>query len=452
MNRAVVVLMTKLILCVLLFAEAPGLSGLLMPALRAGDHWEQWRGPNGAGVSFDENLPDQWSATQNVAWKSVVPGRGFSSPVVWGGRIFLTTSVEGPVIPGAKGATHIYLGEIFVHPDSVGADRAYRLYVVCFDAKDGRMLWQRLAFEGRVFEQRHKDNSYATPTPLVDGDAVYAYFGSEGLYAFDLNGNLKWKTSPGNLPALGIGVAGSPAMDHNRIFLQCDLEERQQSFVAAFDKHTGKEIWRTPRDANSGDVTAGWVSPLLVGRELVLVGSKMLVGYEPATGKELWHSTKGVLGIPLASPVAGLGMVFASAGVPDKRVLAVQLGRSGEVAEKWTYPKGAGYVPSPILYGGYLYVMNDHGLLTCLDAETGKPVYEGKRPPEPGDYLASPVAFGGKLFITNTEGDTFVIKAGPEYRVLRKNSLDEAVYASFAISAGGIFIRSEHHIFRIGHP
>jgi outer membrane protein assembly factor BamB len=273
------------------------------------------------------------------------------------------------------------------------------------------------------------------------------------LYAYDLEGNLQWKMSPGNLPALGIGVAGSPAMDRERIFLQCDLEERQQSFVAAVDKRTGTEVWRTPRDANSGEVTAGWVSPLLVRgdsrNELVLAGSKMLIGYDPAAGKELWHSTKGVLGIPLASPVAGLGMVFASAGVPDKRVLAVPLGRAGEIAEKWSYSKGAGYVPSPILYGDYLYVMNDRGLLTCLDARTGNPVYEDKRPPEPGDYLASPVAFAGKIFITNTEGDTFVIQAGREHGVLRKNSLGEPVYASFALAAGSIFIRAERHLYRI---
>jgi outer membrane protein assembly factor BamB len=426
---------------------------LFVSALNAADHWEQWRGPGSAGTSTDENLPDRWSATQNVTWKTEVPGRGFSSPVVWGDRIFLTTSIEGPIMPGVKGATHIYLGQIFVHPDSVGADRSYQLLVLCFDATNGRILWQRLAYEGPVFEQRHKSNSYATPTPLVDGERVYAYFGSEGLYAYDLDGSLQWKTSPGSLAALGIGVAGSPAMDRERIFLQCDLEERQQSFVAAVDKNTGKEVWRTARNANSGEVTAGWVSPLFVGganrNELVLVGSKMLIGYDPGTGKKLWHSTKGVLGIPLASPVAGLGMVFASAGVPDKRVLAVPLGGNGEIAEKWTYSKGAGYVPSPILYGDYLYVMNDHGWLTCLDARTGNPVYEGKRPPEPGDYLASPVAFAGKIFITNTEGDTFAINAGPEHRVLVKNSLAEPVYASFALAAGSIFIRAEQHLYRI---
>jgi outer membrane protein assembly factor BamB len=426
---------------------------LFVSTLDAANHWEQWRGPGGAGVSTDENLPERWSATENITWKTEVPGRGFSSPVVWGDRVFLTTSIEGPILPGVKGATHIYLGQIFVHPDSVGADRSYQLFVLCFDAKNGRSLWQRLAYEGPVFEQRHKSNSYATPTPLVDGECVYAYFGSEGLYAYDLEGNLQWKMSPGNLPALGIGVAGSPAMDRERIFLQCDLEERQQSFVAAVDKRTGTEVWRTPRDANSGEVTAGWVSPLLVRgdsrNELVLAGSKMLIGYDPAAGKELWHSTKGVLGIPLASPVAGLGMVFASAGVPDKRVLAVPLGRAGEIAEKWSYSKGAGYVPSPILYGDYLYVMNDRGLLTCLDARTGNPVYEDKRPPEPGDYLASPVAFAGKIFITNTEGDTFVIQAGREHGVLRKNSLGEPVYASFALAAGSIFIRAERHLYRI---
>jgi outer membrane protein assembly factor BamB len=427
---------------------------LFVSALDAANHWEQWRGPGGAGISTDENLPDRWSATGNITWKTEVPGRGFSSPIVWGDRVFLTTSIEGPILPGVKGTTHICLGQLFVHPDSVGADRSYQLFVLCFDANNGRMLWQRLAYEGPVFEQRHKSNSYATPTPLVDGERVYAYFGSEGLYAYDLEGNLKWKMSPGNLPALGIGVAGSPAMDRDRIFLQCDLEERQQSFVAAFDKSTGNEVWRTPRNANSGEVTAGWVSPLLVRgdkrNELVLAGSKMLTGYDPGTGKELWHSTKGVLGIPLASPVAGLGMVFASAGVPDKRVLAVPLGRIGEAAEKWIYSKGAGYVPSPILYGDFLYVMNDHGLLTCLDARTGNPVYEGRRPPEPGDYLASPVAFAGKIFITNTEGDTFVIQAGREHGILRRNSLGEPVYASFALAAGSIFIRTERHLYRIG--
>jgi outer membrane protein assembly factor BamB len=421
----------------------------LLAGVRAADHWQQWRGPDRSGVSSDDSLPQEWSATQNIAWKTEVQGRGFSSPVVWGDRVFLTTSTEGPAFPGLAGVKHVYLGQIFVHPDSVGADRIYRMFVLCFDATSGQMLWQRQAYEGAVFEQRHKLNSYATPTPLVDGARVYAYFGSEGLYSYDFDGNLKWKMSPGKLAALGIGVAGSPAMDDQRIFLQCDLEEGQKSFVAAVDKQTGRELWRTARRANNGDLTAGWVSPLLVHNELVLVGSKSLIGYEPASGKELWHSTKGVLGIPLASPVAGHGMVFASAGVPDKRVIAVPLGASGEVAEKWTYLKGAGYVPSPILYGDYLYVMNDHGLMTCLDARTGEPMYEGARPPEPGDFLASPVAFAGKIFITNTDGDTFVVEAGPKYRIVRTNSLGEPVYASFALAHGSIFIRAEHHLYRI---
>jgi outer membrane protein assembly factor BamB len=337
--------------------------------------WTQWRGPDSSGISMDENLPDHWSATENVAWKVEAPGRGFSSPVVWSDRIYLTTSIEGEAVPGIKGATHVYLGEIFAHPDSVGADRHYKLFALCYRTSDGNMLWQKLAYDGPVFEQRHKQNSYATPTPLVDESGVYGYFGSEGLYKFDHAGDLKWKMSPGNLAALGIGVAGSPAMDSERIFLQCDLEERQQSFVMAVDKRSGKEIWKTPRKANDGDVTAGWATPLLIHGakrdELALVGSKMLIAYDPSTGKELWRSTKGVLGIPCASPVAGHGMVFAQAGLPDKRVIAVPLGGSGEVEPKWAYPKGAGYVPSPTVYGDYLYVMSDTGVLTCLDARTG---------------------------------------------------------------------------------
>ena len=423
---------------------------LLYVCLLAADQWEQWRGPGAAGVSMNDHLPDRWSATENVAWKSEVPGRGFSSPVVRDGRIFLTTSMEGPAVPGLKGASHIYLNEVFVHPDSVGADRNYQLFVLCYRASDGRLLWQRLAYDGPVFEQRHKSNSYATPTPLVDADRMYAYFGSEGLYAYDFQSNLQWKFSVGKLAALGIGVAGSPAMDRERIFVQCDLEERQQSFVAAIDKRTGKEVWRTPRDANlHGEVTAGWSTPLVAGNELVLAGSKSIVGYDPSTGKELWHSTKGVLGIPCASPVAGHGMVFAQAGVPDKQVVAVPLGETGDVAPRWTYSKGAGYVPSPILYGDHLYIMNDAGLMSALDARSGAPVYEGKRPPQPGDYLASPVAFGGSIFITNTDGDTTVIRAGPGHEVVRTNSLGEPVFASFALVGESIFIRAEHHLYRI---
>ena len=423
---------------------------LFLSLLMTSEQWEQWRGSGSSGISQNEHLPESWSQTENIAWKVEVPGRGFSSPVVRGDRIFLTTSTEGPPIAGLKGATHIYLNELFVHPDSVGADRYYQLLVLCYRANDGKLLWKRLAYDGPVFEQRHKLNSYATPTPLVDSSRVFAYFGSEGLYAYDLDGNLQWKASVGPLPALGIGVAGSPAMDNERIFVQCDLEERQQSFVTAIEKKSGKQLWRTSRDANiHGEVTAGWSTPLVVADELVLVGSKSLSGYARDTGQELWHSTKGVLGIPCASAVAGHGMVFAQAGVPDKRVVAVPLGGRGEVTPRWTYSKGSGYVPSPILFGDYLYIINDAGLLTCLDALTGAPVYEGKRPTSPGDYVSSPVAFRGRLFITNTDGDTTVVAAGPKHEIVRTNSLGEPVFASFALVGSSIIVRAEHHLYKI---
>jgi outer membrane protein assembly factor BamB len=410
-------------------------------------NWPQWRGPNAAGVSEESNLPVSWSSTVNVAWKTEVPGRGHSSPIVWGNRIFFTSSIEGPVVPGAKAAKHTLEGEAFVHPDSVGADHSYRLLVLCFDRDSGKLLWERTAYDGIVYDNRHKKNSYAAPTMITDGKSAYAYFGTEGLYSYDFDGHLQWKMSPGKIGTLGIGVAGSLVMDDERIFLQCDQEEGQGSFVLAVDKRTGKEVWRVPRKAR-----VAWVTPLLIRgeqrSELILTAAEAVISYDPATGKELWRSA-GVVGNAVPSAVAGSGTVFVSAGYPDKRAIAIPLGRSGEVAEKWQYTKGTAYVPSPILYGEYLYLISDHGLLTCLEARTGKPMYEGARPPKPGSFSASPVAFDGKLFVTSEDGDTFVVKAGPQFEVLRTNSLDEPVFASLAMTDGRIIIRAQQHLYCI---
>ena len=416
-------------------------------------NWPQWRGPEGAGVSAEKNLPEDWSETKNVRWKTPIPGKGHSSPIVWGKRVFLTTAVEGPVVPGAKAAVHKMEGEDWKHPDSVGADRKHTFKVVALDRDTGRVLWEQAAWEGTPYDDRHRKSSYAASTPATDGKTVFAFFGAEGLYAYDAaSGKLAWKADLGKLGTVGMGTGTSPVLHQNLVIIQADEEEGKNSFVVALDKKTGKEVWRTPRR-----VQVSWATPLLINTgkrtELVTSGTESVVSYDPATGKELWRS-KGVESNAIPSPVATAGhdMVVVSAGFPAKIAYAIRLGASGELKETdiaWKYAKGTAYVPSPILYGDYLYLITDKGVMTCLDAKTGEVKYEGGRVPVPATFTASPVAFDGKILLTSEDGDTFFVEAGPKYEVLRTNSLGEPVYASPAVASGMIFIRGEKHLYAI---
>jgi outer membrane protein assembly factor BamB len=443
----------------ILFALAACLlaSLVLLPASSArvapDANWPQWRGPEGAGVSPEKNLPEEWSETKNVKWKTPVPGKGHSSPIVWGKRVFLTTAVEGPVVPGAKAAEHKVEGQVWKHPDSVGADRKHTFKVLSLDRDTGKVLWEQTAWEGTPYDDRHRKSSYAASTPATDGKIVFSFFGAEGLYAHDADsGKLMWKADVGKLGTVGMGTGTSPVLHGNVVIIQADEEEGQNSFIAAFDKKTGKQVWRAPRK-----VQVSWATPLLVNTgkrtELITSGTEAVVSYDPATGKELWRA-KGVESNAIPSPVATTAhdMVIVSAGFPAKVAYAIRLGASGEVKETdiaWKYAKGTAYVPSPILYGDYLYLMTDKGVMTCLDAKTGEVKYEGGRPPVPATFTASPVAFDGKILLTSEDGDTFFIKAGPKHEVLRTNSLGEPVYASPAVASGMIFIRGEKHLYAI---
>lgn len=417
-------------------------------------NWPQWRGPQGSGISAEKNLPDEWGADKNIRWKTPLPGRGHSSPVVWGNRIFLTTDLEGDVIPGAKAVQHVRNGQVWVHPDSVSGNRNHTLKVLCLDRDTGKILWEQVAYEGKVLDDRHRKNTYASGTPATDGKFVYAFFEAEGLYCYDFAGKLIWKTSVGNVSKVGMGPGTSPVLYENLIILQCDLEDGgpDLSFISAIDKRTGKEVWRVKRDhrkthatplvARSGDRT-----------ELIASGWETVVAYDPSNGKELWRCD-GVRGWAIPSPVAGHDMVFVSAGYPGKRAMGIKLGASGNLTGTkslvWSYDKGTAYVTSPILYGDYLYLVSDKGILTCIDAKTGAIQYEGGRVPVPATFSASAVAFDGKIFLTSEDGDTFVIKAGPKHEVLATNSLGEPVYASPAISDGMLFIRGEKTLYCIG--
>ncbi len=447
MERFWAMISSAFVVCLAAFAAG----SMSMPAGKEGMNWPQWRGHDGAGISVETSLPLEWSRDRNVLWKTPIPGRGHSSPVVWENRIFLTTDLEGEVIPGARAVTHISEGKEFKHPDSIGGDRRHTLKVLSLDRRSGRILWEQTAYDGRVYDDRHRKGSYAAPTVATDGTRVYAWFGSEGMYCYEVNGRQVWKKSLGPIGTVGMGVASSPVLHENLVILLCDEEEGERSFIVALDKKSGEEIWRTPRK-----VQASWATPLLVrtpGRtDLVCSGNEWIISYDPSTGKEWWR-VKGHGSNAIPSPLAGWGMVFVYAGFPAKHTIAVKLGFSGDLTGSesvaWTYDKGTAYVPSGILYGEYLYLMTDRGILSCLDARTGAVQYDNGRVPVPATFTASPVAYDGKILLISEDGDAFIVKAGPKYEVLATNSLAEPVYASPAISRGSLFIRGEKNLYCI---
>lgn len=418
-------------------------------ATAAGENWPQWRGPGGQGVSADSQVPTEWAPGKNVVWKAELPGTGMSSPIVWDDRIYLTAVIEGDVVPGQRAVKHRQGPEHdWIHPDSVAADKKHTFKVVALDAKSGKILWDRTAYEGTVFDARHRRSSFAGPTPVTDGAMVYAYFGPEGLYAYNARGDLAWKAvTP--FATLGLGTGTSPVLYENLVIIQRDEDNGDHSALVAYDKKTGKEVWSTKRT-----VEISWSTPALVqagGRtELVTNGNDLIVAYDPATGKELWQTT-GVKSNAIHTPLVGHGLVILTAGYPVKKVIAI---RPGAVPDgqrvAWEYTRGTGYVLSNILYGDYLYLFTDNGIVTCLDPKTGTVKYEGGRVPVPARFMGSPVAFGGFVAMTSEGGDTFMLKAGPTHEIVRTNSIDEPVYSSPAIANGRIYIRADKHLFAIG--
>jgi outer membrane protein assembly factor BamB len=416
------------------------------------DNWPQWRGPGGAGLGASANYPDTWSATEHIAWKTAIPGRGHSSPIVWGNRLFVTTAIQGEHIPGRKAPDHLGfdLRPGYLHPDSVGVDYAHTMKVLALDTTTGAIVWDRTVYSGLVHDNRHSSNTYASASVVTDGTMVYASFESEGFYAFDVNGTPKWNVSFGGMAKAGLGPGTSPILFGPYVILQADLEMGAGSSIVALDRVTGKEAWRTPRTNRRS-----WATPILVesgGRtELVASGAEAVAAYDPMTGKELWR-TDGTRSHPIPSFVAGHGLVFATAGSQAKVAFAIRPGPNGEVdgtRVAWRHNRGTAYVASPILVGDYLYMLSDGGIMTCLDAKTGAVVYEGGRVPVPATFRASPVAFGDKILLTSEDGDTYVIRAGPKHEVLRTNSIGEPVWASMALANGRAYLRTAQHVYAV---
>ncbi len=426
-----------------------------LPTCRAADeNWPQFLGPGSRAVADNVNLPDRWSPTENVAWKTEVPGRGWSSPIVWGQRVFLTTAIDpgNPELP-KKG---LYRGG----EKAEVAATDFQFKVFCLDLRSGDVLWQRLAHHGPPPGPTHSKNSYASETPTTDGQRVYALFGNVGVYCYDLDGNPLWqKEIAPHKRRLGWGTAASPVLYGDRLYIVDDNEE--QSCLLALDKRTGNEAWRVERDEKSN-----WSTPYVWKNEqrteIVTVGSLKNRSYD-LDGKLLWWF-HGMSGITIATPYSDRGLLYISSGfVADKKkpLYAIRPGGEGNVGLEgeetsnasivWSHPTAAPYNPTTLVYQRRLYVLYDRGTLSAFDSQTGKPLYEQKELPKGEHFTTSPWACNGEVFCQNEDGLTFVVTAGDEFEILRTNQLaeDEMFMATPAMAGDRLLIRSSAALYCI---
>ena len=388
----------------------------------AAKYWPRWRGPSCQGYVAGTNYTDTWSDTQNVQWRVKVPGVGHSSPIVWADRIFLTTATAD----GAK------------------------VSMLSYQRKDGRLLWETVVPTTGI-EHVYPKNSRASATPTTDGERVYASFGTHGLAAFDFAGKIVWQNKLGDLNNYH-GSAGSPVLYKDRIFLYQDHRTTTiPSFVAAFDKLTGKVIWKKDRAAQ-----VGWGTPVVIDAgdhdELIVSSQRRIHAYNPDTGDELW-SVGGNMQEVIPTPVVGHGLVFCSSGRAGP-TFAIRPGGRGDVTEThvvWSSPKGSPFVPSPLVHGDYLYLINDmQSILTVFEAKTGKLMYQERLgTPVREGFSVSPVAVGNKIFFTNDNGETFVVEAGPAFKLLHVNRLNAFVLASPALVDGTWYWRTDTDLLAI---
>jgi outer membrane protein assembly factor BamB len=415
------------------------------------ERWAAWRAGGDGIAAAGSKVPMEWNDETRL-WKTPIEGLGHSSPVVWGNRIFVTTAIEGETIEGAEAPVHTFGGQEFKHPQAVGANKKQTLKVIAINADSGEILWSQTAFDGQVYDDRHQASSYASPTAVTDGELVYAYFGSEGIYAYDMDGEPAWKVDIGKIKAVGLGVASSPILYDDLLIIQADEDSGDASFIVALDKKTGKQAWKTPRP-----VQISWSTPLVVETEkraeLLTSGNEWIISYDPKTGKELWK-VKGLENNAIHTPLLIDDLAIFTSGYPGKIIKAIRLGGSGDLtgsdAVVWSYNKGTAYVPSNILYDGRLYLTNDGGTLTCLNARNGKVIYEGGRLPMRGRLTASLIVVDGKILMINDDGDAAFVKTGDEHEILATTSLDEPVYATPAVVGNRLYVRGKQNLYAFG--
>jgi outer membrane protein assembly factor BamB len=412
-------------------------------------NWPSFRGSDSRGVSENTELPVTWSSTQNIAWKTDIPGRGWSSPIVWGERVFVTTVVNlGETEAPKKGL--YFGGNRLKIPDTIHQWKA-----LCLDLKSGEVLWEKELHSGKPKSSIHLKNSYASETPVTDGNLVYCSFGNQGLYALNFKGDLIWSQEyPVHKTRYGWGTASSPVIHEDRLYLVNDNEE--DSYLLALNKKTGKEIWRTPRDEKSN-----WSNPYLwkndLRTEIIVPGSGRTRSYD-LSGKELW-SFKGMSSITIATPYSHDGLLYLSSGyVGDmsRPLYAIRPGASGDISVSkketsnkfvaWSLWKTAPYNPSTLLYRDQIL---DRGYFSAVHPKTGEEIFGKQRLPGSTGFTASPWAYRGKIFCFNEDGGTNVLKAGKEFSLLHTNQLadDDMGMATPAIAGSSLLIRTSARIY-----
>ena len=458
-----------------MLASAPGAAGP--------NDWPQFRGPNGAGVADGAQLPIKWSPTQNVAWTVEVPGRGWSSPIVWGNRVFVTSAVNkgGFKQPSTGIFGNDYVAELIkqgLSDDEVNkrviardielsnevTEVSYMLFAL--DARTGKTVWQQEAHKGKPSGGRHRKNTYASETPVTDGERLYVSFGGNvGLFCYSMDGKLLWKHMPPPQPIyLDFGTASSPVVHGGRVYVLHDTEA--VSTLTALDAKTGKTVWTVDRSAFESRMKSGWATPFVwetpARTEVVTIGKGLVISYG-TDGKELWRMKGMTQATP--SPVAGAGLLFVgsgSQGEANRPVFAVKPGATGDISLEpgqtsnahvsWFQPRLSGYTPSPLFYRGRLYVVNDNGVMQVTDAATGKEIYKARVGGIGNTFSSSPFASAGRIYVVSEDGDTFVLKEGDEYVELAKNSLGEMSLATPAIDATSLFIRTQTKLYRVINP
>ncbi|HKO63545.1 MAG TPA: PQQ-binding-like beta-propeller repeat protein [Pyrinomonadaceae bacterium] len=439
--------------------------------------WPQFRGPDANPVGTHAKLADRWSKTENVEWSQEIPGRGWSSPIVTGGKVYLTSvTTEGKSKPPQIGTEYSneYVAELMKQKlpmDQVIAKVTERdielpkevmlhYFLYRLDLKSGKVEWQKEFYKGQPPGGRHRKNSFVSETPVTDGKFIYVYVANLGLWAFDLKGKQVWNTPlEANPMYLEFGTGSSPALADNLLVVVNDNEKQQ--YIAAFDKKTGKQVWRTNRDIAKGQpARSAWATPFVwrnaLRTEIVTIGPGEAISYD-LTGKELWKMS-GVSGAPIPTPFAYDGLLHINGG-RGRPLFALKPGAKGDISLAkdqtsndyvvWSQPRSGTYLPSSLAYNGAVYSLTETGILSRFDAKTGKQTYKTRIDPTATAFTTSPWAYNGKLFLLSEEGQTFVVDAGPEFKLLHVNKLDDFTLATPAVVGDRLLIRTEKRLYSI---
>jgi outer membrane protein assembly factor BamB len=428
-------------------------------AVACAQQWPSFRGPAAAGVADGQNLTVEWDAARGagVLWKTEVQGLAHSSPVIWDDRIFLTTAVSSQ--PGATFKPGLY-GEGTASGDL--SPQQWKL--LSLDRATGKVLWERTAFQGPPKEKRHIKSTYANATPATDGRVVVAFFGSQGLYAYDLAGGLLWKRDLGRFdvgaydaPEFEWGTASSPIIYQDLVIVQCD--QQKGSFLIALDVKTGKTVWRTERDELPSWGTPT-VFPMAARAELVTNGSNFIRGYDPASGRELWR-LGGSSKITAPTPVSSGNLIIVASGRrPEAPIFAIRAGAVGDITPPsgksvsrsvvWSKTQRGSYMPTPLIYRDYVYVLGNAGVFDCYALADGREIYRQRIPDAGSGFSSSAVASDGRIYLSSEDGEVIVVKAGANFDILARNQMAEPLMATPAISGGILIVRGQHHVWAIG--